>query len=161
MLCDCCVTVVWHVTNLYSRVQMIWIKWNFVCAICMCAPIIKDVWHFLLTLCWCVWDWHNNIRNAFGFLFFFFFFSYLLGLLAKIKCSISSSQPDLWDCKQFAYNCRLGIFMKPHCLVSHYHCLQLVDSLIWQACDLSIAVSLSVAGEYICNSFYIFCNNAF
>ena len=25
--------------------------------------------------------------------------SYLLGLLAKIKCSISSSQPDLWDWK--------------------------------------------------------------
>ena len=28
-------------------------------------------------------------------------FSYLLGLLAKIKCSISSSQPDLWDLGYF------------------------------------------------------------
>ena len=28
-----------------------------------------------------------------------FYSSYLLGLLAKIKCSISSSQPDLWDWK--------------------------------------------------------------
>ena len=47
----------------------------------------------------------------------FFDFSYLLGLLAKIKCSISSSQPDLWDCKQHAYDWRLGNFMKPYC---HY-----------------------------------------
>ena len=30
----------------------------------------------------------------------FFFPSYLLGLLAKIKCSICSSQPDIWDCSQ-------------------------------------------------------------
>ena len=33
---------------------------------------------------------------------FFLFSSYLLGLLAKIKCSISSSQPDLWDLEYFS-----------------------------------------------------------
>ena len=33
---------------------------------------------------------------------FFSSSSYLLGLLAKIKCSISSSQPDLWDREYFS-----------------------------------------------------------
>ena len=39
---------------------------------------------------------------------------YLLGLLAKIKCSISSSQPDLWDLEYISSIIWLGTFMKPH-----------------------------------------------
>ena len=39
--------------------------------------------------------------------------SYLLGLLAKIKCSISSSQPDLWDLGYLSQTEWLGRFLKP------------------------------------------------
>ena len=69
-----------------------------------------------------------NISN---YIYFYFIFSYLLGLLAKIKCSISSSQPDLWDCKQLAYNWRLGNFMKPYCHEDQF-CLQLLILLLGQ-----------------------------
>ena len=62
----------------------------------------------------------THFINSFNTLHYYLFFSYLLGLLAKIKCSISSSQPDLWDCKQLAYNWRLGNFMKPYCHKFHY-----------------------------------------
>ena len=77
--------------------------------------------------------------------------SYLLGLLAKIKCSISSSQPDLWDLGYFPKHYWLGRFLKPSWL-SFVMDLILYGQFtgrrisIYHKRDLSIAVPLRVAG---------------
>ena len=79
------------------------------------------------------------------------FSSYLLGLLAKIKCSISSSQPDLWDLEYISSIIWLGTFMKPSDLIL----LWSPRSPLCSACrqtscaskrDLGIAVPPRVAG---------------
>ena len=89
-----------------------------------------------------VLSWVRTIANHSILYIIIFVFSYLLGLLAKIKCSISSSQPDLWDCKQLAYNWRLGNFMKPYCLKFRYSLLAISVSFLlagmWpQYCSIS------------------------
>ena len=70
--------------------------------------------------------------------------SYLLGLLAKIKCSISSSQPDLWDLGYLSQTKWLGRFLKPTGLL----CLRLAcqRALNDLKRDLGIAVPPRVAG---------------
>ena len=95
-----------------------------------------------------VLSWVRTIANHSILYIIIFVFSYLLGLLAKIKCSISSSQPDLWDCKQLAYNWRLGNFMKPYCHKFHYSLLAMSDSFLlagmWpQYCSISESCRLN------------------
>ena len=78
-------------------------------------------WIHIERRCWpclrCANRLQTNRHHSFGssfLLYVLFFSSYLLGLLAKIKCSISSSQPDLWDLEYISSIIWLGTFVKPH-----------------------------------------------
>ena len=119
----------------------------------MCGVNPVQGLYMFIVLCF---DW-------FEFNGYLFCFSYLLGLLAKIKCSISSSQPDLWDSKQPAYYRRFRKIyetilpiknkcVKFHCFILVMNTMDLSSSLamtfpfFMSVCDLSIAVSLRVAG---------------
>ena len=80
--------------------------------------------------------------------------SYLLGLLAKIKCSISSSQPDLWDLEYISSIIWLGTIYEaiwsqlvvddPFC--GSPLCPACRQTLCASKRDLGIAVSPRVAG---------------
>ena len=87
-----CVSILFYpFSHLYKTESVVWV-------------LICDIWAYLCIVVTPVWAWRNVYMYEDCS-------SYLLGLLAKIKCSISSSQPDLWDWFHSVPSLISGIFL--------------------------------------------------